>query len=214
MTVSVTDNLWPVVAFLSPANESRLIEDRFEIPGHRSSVVCCSPANVTQLCIEDDVTEPITSVSIVFSPMTRITMTSSVWRNLGVSDVSAIERIRVSNSSFNSLYICRNMADREAPRSDELKDRRSAGRPKRYVTVSPARYENSLMTTESPAAWSEEFLELIVCEDFVELKEVDISGNHLKVVREMLLPNLQKLHIAGNHIEGKVFLVFLLIVFH
>jgi hypothetical protein len=71
-------------------------------------------------------------------------------------------------------------------------------RPKRFVTIPPSRYENGLLTTESPNPWSDEFSALFFCEDFVQLGELDLSRNSLKAIPEMILPNLRKLHISGK----------------
>ena len=80
-----------------------------------TSVLCCNPINSSNLCIESagqaDIFEPITSVSIVFSAMTKLSLSEDVWPRLGVKDISQLIHLRIGNSSIEKLNICQNRFD-------------------------------------------------------------------------------------------------------
>jgi hypothetical protein len=159
------------------------------------SVLCCYPTNVSSLCIGDgsEVAEPISAVSIIFSPMTSLTMTENVWKNLGVKNVSKLRYLRLSNSSFGELKICRNELDPKIPRSNEIKDQKlERRRLTRFVSSQSGKSLNGQLENDKTET------EIFDCEEFVGLKRLDISGNQLKLLDDMKLPKLKTFQISGQ----------------
>jgi len=164
------------------------------------SVLCCYPTNVSSLCIGDgsEVVEPISAVSIIFSPMTSLTLTENVWKNLGVKNVSKLRYLRLSNSSFGELKICRNQLDPKIPRSNEIKDQKlERRRLTRFVSSQSGKSLNGQLENDKTET-QDEREEIFDCEEFVGLKRLDISGNQLKLLDDMKLPKLKTFQISGQ----------------
>ncbi len=167
-----------------------------------TSVLCCNPTNSSNLCIDQaDIFEPISSVSIIFTAMTKLSLTEDVWPRLGVKDISQLIHLRIGNSSIEKLNICQNRFDPVIVGSVQIPSD-SIRRSKRFISQQLNKslndHSNGVKMNEDESNKNNEEETFFNCEDFVSLNKLDVSGNQLKLLNKMNFPNLKQLHISGK----------------
>ena len=173
---------------------------------NRTFVLCCEPANSTNLCLDDeqaDNFDAIQSVSIIYSPMTSLVITQDIWTRIGVKDISSLRQFRVSNTSLTELQVCKNKIISDIPSPDKIRSQQIR-RLKRFVTSRKQDDSgNKLLTNENASNEIGRYSrvkseELYFCEDFVRLNRFDVNGNQMRHLHSMNMPNLDRLFIGGK----------------
>ena len=174
---------------------------------NRTFVLCCEPANSTNLCIDNeeaDNFDAILSVSIIYSPMTSLVITQDIWTRMGVKDISKLKQFRVSNTSLTELQVCKNKIVSDIPSPDNIRSEQIR-RLKRFVSSQKQDDSaNKLLTNQNFSNEIEKYSrveneELYFCEDFARLNRFDVNGNQMRHLHNMNMPNLGRLFIGGKN---------------